>query len=122
MINIVLAVVLVDRYGVLGLAASFAIAYALASIWALQVMSYRVPGFSVRVVAAGVWKMALAAVVMAEAMWLLADRVGGNTGVGALLRVAFAGTAGIAIYLGLLVVLRVPELHELRTRISSRFT
>ncbi|MEK7423257.1 MAG: murein biosynthesis integral membrane protein MurJ [Actinomycetota bacterium] len=122
LINIVLAVVLVDRYGVLGLAASFAIAYALASIWALQVMAYKVPGFSVRVVAAGVWKMALAAVVMAEAMWLLADRVGGNTGVGALLRVAFAGTAGIAIYLGLLVVLRVPELHELRTRISSRFT
>jgi putative peptidoglycan lipid II flippase len=46
-INIVLAFVLVDRYGVLGLGLAFAIAYLLSALWALQVMSYKVRGFPV---------------------------------------------------------------------------
>ena len=47
-INIVLAVVLVGRYGVLGLGAAFAIAYLVSSVWALQVLAYKVPGFALR--------------------------------------------------------------------------
>ncbi|MFM2071287.1 MAG: hypothetical protein RLZZ623_1550, partial [Actinomycetota bacterium] len=37
LLNILLAVVLVGRFGVLGLSASFAIAYAIASVWSLYV-------------------------------------------------------------------------------------
>ena len=48
LINIVLAVVLVGRFGVLGLGAAFAIAYLLCRRWALQVLSYKVPGFALR--------------------------------------------------------------------------
>ena len=44
-LNIVLAIVLVDRYGVLGLGLAFALAYVLTAAWALQVLSYKVPGF-----------------------------------------------------------------------------
>ena len=44
-LNIVLAVVLVGRYGVLGLGLAFALAYLLSAAWALQVLSYKVPGY-----------------------------------------------------------------------------
>jgi putative peptidoglycan lipid II flippase len=121
LLNILLAVVLVGRFGVLGLSASFAIAYAIASVWSLYVMSYKVPGFSVAAVAAGVWKMALAAVVMAEGMWLVADLIGSNTGMGALVRVTGAGLIGVAAYVALLTVMQVPELQEVRTRVAARF-
>ena len=47
--NIVLAVLLVDRFGVLGLGLAFAIAYVVSSVWALQVLSYKVPGLLARV-------------------------------------------------------------------------
>ena len=47
MINIVLAIVLVDRYGVLGLGLAFGLAYLVSAVWALQVLALqgaRVPG------------------------------------------------------------------------------
>ena len=120
-INIALAFVLVGRYGVLGLAASFAIAYMVSSVWALQVLSYKVPGFRVRMVTGGVWQMALAALAMAEVMWVVAHVLGSNDGVGALVRTVVAGTAGIVVYLVLLTVMGVPELAQLRSRLGARF-
>jgi putative peptidoglycan lipid II flippase len=121
LINIVLAVVLVNRYGVLGLGASFAIAYTVSSVLALQVLSYKVRGFSTVAIVASLWRMALAAVVMAEVMWVVARFVGDDDGLGSLARVTAAGTVGIAAYLLLLTVLGVPELTQLRTRLRSRF-
>lgn len=119
--NIVLAFVLVGRYGVLGLALAFAIAYLVSAAWALQVLSYKVPGFSVRAVTGGIGKMVLAAVVMAEVMWLVAEAVGGNQGLAALARVTTAGVAGIVVYIALLTSMGVPELAQLRSRVGARF-
>ena len=45
LINIVLALLFVGRWGVLGLGLSFALAYLLAAVWALQVLRYKVPAF-----------------------------------------------------------------------------
>ncbi len=47
LINIALAVLLHDRFGVLGLGLAFAIAYLVTSVWALQVLGYKLPGFPV---------------------------------------------------------------------------
>jgi putative peptidoglycan lipid II flippase len=120
-INIVLAIVLVGRYGVLGLGLAFAIAYLVSSVWALQVLAYKVPGFVFRPILGSLARMALAAVVMMEVMWAVAHVVGGNTGVDALLRVSVAGVAGIAVYVVLLTLLGVQELTQLRDRITARF-
>ena len=113
--------VLADRYGVLGLGASFAIAYTVSSVFALQVLSYKVRGFSAAAILGSLWRMALAAVVMAEVMWVVARFVGDDEGLGSLARVTAAGTAGIGVYLVLLTLLGVPELTQLRTRLRSRF-
>jgi putative peptidoglycan lipid II flippase len=117
LLNIVLAIVLVDRYGVLGLGLAFALAYLLSALWVLQVMSYKVPGFPLGAVLASLARMTLAVVLMAEVMWLVARAVGGDTGGPALARIVAAGVAGLVVYVGVLLALRAPELEFVRKRL-----
>jgi putative peptidoglycan lipid II flippase len=119
-INIVLAFVLVDEYGVLGLGLAFSIAYLVSALLALQVMSYKVRGFPVRTLLAAIGRMLVAALVMAEVLWLVARAVGANAGIEALLRVTVAGVAGLVAYVVVLAILRVPELDQLRGRLVRR--
>jgi putative peptidoglycan lipid II flippase len=116
-LNIVLAIVLVDRYGVLGLGLAFALAYVVSSVWAMQILGYKVPGFSVRATLRSLAPMILAAVVMAEVVWLVTQPVGGNTGTDAMLRLAIGGIVGVVTYGAVLWVLRVPELDAVRRRL-----
>ena len=117
LINIVLAVVLVDRYGVLGLGLAFAFAYMISSLWAMQVLSYKVPGFCVRSILASIAPMLLAALLMAEAVWLVTNQVGGNAGVDAVVRLVVGAIVGVGVYLGVLFALGVPELDAVRRRL-----
>ena len=115
-INIVLAFVLVDRYGVLGLGLAFALAYVISSLWAMQILSYKVPGFAIRPLLSSIARMLLAAALMAEAVWLVTQQVGGNAGLDALTRLAVGAVVGVAVYLGVLMLLRAPELDAVRRR------
>ena len=117
-INIVLAIVLVDRYGVLGLGLAFAIAYLVSSLWALQVLGYKVPGFPVRAVLTALARMTLAAALMGEAVWLVSRSVGGNAGADALVRVVVGTVVGVIVYTGVLVLLDAPEVRWARERLS----
>jgi len=119
-INVVLAFALFDEYGALGLGAAFAAAYLLSALWALQILSYKVPGFPVRPTLVAIGRMSLAGLVMAEVTWVVARVVGSNVGVGALARVALAGAAGLVAYAAALVALRVDELDQLRHRLATR--
>ena len=121
LLNILLAWLLYERFGVLGLGLAYGLAYAVGALWALQVLSYKVPGFSPRQTLLRIAPMALAGVVMAEVMWVVARLVGGNVGLGALLRVSAAGLVGAVAYVGVLMVLRVPELEHVRGRLVGRF-
>ena len=110
------ALLLVDRYGVRGLGLSFALAYLLSAVWSLQVLSYKVPGFPLWETLRSLYRMALAAAIMAEAVWAVTHEVGGNVGVDAALRLAVGTVVGVVVYLAALTVLRAPELGELRNR------
>ena len=57
---------------------------------------------------------------MAEVMWVVARLVGSNAGIGAVVRVVFAGVVGLAAYVGLLAVLGVSEVNQVRARLSGR--
>jgi putative peptidoglycan lipid II flippase len=116
-INIVLAIVLVGRFGVLGLGLAFAIAYLVSSVWALQIMSYKVPGFPVRDVLTSIARMVVAAVLAGEVVWLVTRGLGGTTGTEALLRLVVGGVVGIVAYVGLLAAQRAPELAAIQDRI-----
>ncbi len=116
-INIVLAFVLVDRYGVLGLGLAFALAYVISSLWAMQILSYKVPGFAVRPLLASIARMLLAAVLMAEAVWLVTQPIGGNAGIDAVVRIVVGAAVGSVVYVGVLWLLRAPELEMIRRRL-----
>jgi putative peptidoglycan lipid II flippase len=119
-INIVLAFVLVDRYGVLGLGLAFALAYVISSLWSMQILSYKVPGFAVGPLLSSIGRMVLASVLMAEAVWLATQQVGGNAGGGAVLRLVVGAVVGVVVYVGVLWLLRAPELDALRRRALRR--
>jgi putative peptidoglycan lipid II flippase len=121
-LNIVLALVLVGRWGLLGLGVAFGLAYVIAAMWALQVLRYKLPSFPLDDVVASLWRMAVAAVVMAEAVWLVARVVGANSGPGAVVRVVACTIVGAAVYVGVLSVLQSPELHDLRSRFRPAHT
>ncbi len=120
--NVVLAFVLVGRYGVLGLGAAFAGAYAIASLWSLRVLSYKVPGFPLRSVLASIWRIAVASAVMGEVVWLLIRDIGGNAGADAVLRIAVGTVAGAVVYVALLAAMRAPELAAATARLPDRLT
>ena len=119
-INVALALLLVDRYGLLGLGVAFAVAYLVTSVWALQIASYKVPGFPLRAIYVAMARMLLAAVVMAEIVWFVARLVGDNVGAGAWLRVGVGTVTGAVVYVVVLLLLEAPELDQLRRRFARR--
>ena len=104
-LNIVLAIVLVGRYDLAGLGAALAISYVLSALWALQVLTYKVPGFPLRRVLASLWRMALAGIIAGEITWLVARQVGGDAGTDAVTRLLVGGIVGSLAYLGVLAAL-----------------
>ncbi len=119
LINIVLAWILVSRYGVLGLGLSFGIAYLISASLALLVLSYKVSGFSLHDIYTSLWRMLLAGVIMAESVWFVTRFVGANSGAGAVARLLVGIVVGTVVYVGVLVLLRAPEVDLLRRRLPN---
>jgi putative peptidoglycan lipid II flippase len=117
LLNIVLAFVFVDRWGLLGLGLAFGLAYVIAALWALQILRYKLPAFPMGSIVSSLWRMFLASIVMAEVVWVVAQLVGANSGVGAVVRVVVSTIVGTATYIGMLRVLRSPELDDLYGRL-----
>jgi putative peptidoglycan lipid II flippase len=122
LLNIAIAVVLVGRYGVLGLSLAFAIAYLISAVGALQILGYKVTGFPVSAVLLSIARMLLAGVVMAEAIWLLTRSFNDTTGIGALWRIVVASMIGVIVYFGALTAMRSPEAKQIVSTVTGVFT
>lgn len=118
--NIVLAFVFVRWWGVLGLGLAYAVAYVLAAAWALKVLSYKVPGFALRELVSSGWRMLLAAVLMAEAMWLVTHDVARDAGWQGLAQLLVGGTVGLVVYVAVLLLLQSRELADVRALVPGR--
>ncbi len=121
-LNIILAFVLVGRYGVLGLGLAFAIAYLVSAVWVLNILSYKVREFSLRPIAASFWKMLLAAVLMAESVWLITHGVTPDSGWRAVAQLVVGAVVGVIVYGAVLFAVRAPEIESLRRRLSGLAT
>jgi hypothetical protein len=64
--------------------------------------------------------MAVAAAIAGEVTWIVAGHLGAVSGAGAWIRVIGGGLVGIGAYIGLLAILRAPELAALRSRLPGR--
>lgn len=119
-LNIVVAIVLVREFGVLGLGLAYAIAYLVSAFWVLRVLSYKVRGFGLRPIWSSGWRMLLAAVLMAEAIWFVTHGVDSDTGLDAFAQLAVGGIVGIVVYVAVLLALGAPELSWLQRRLPQR--
>jgi hypothetical protein len=86
------------------------------ALWALQVVSYKVRDFPLRATLRSVAMMVVSAVVMAEAVWLVARLVGSNAGGGAVWRVIVGTVVGVTVYGVALRALGASEVDQLLAR------
>lgn len=112
-VNIVLAVALYGRYGVQGLAWSFAIAYGVATVFTFVVLVRR-GALPWRPTLDPLWRVVLASVVMGQIVWLATRAIGSDdTTGGAIARLALGTVIGIGVYGAVLRFLGVRELSDL---------
>ncbi len=119
-VNVVLAFVLLDRWGIQGLVASFSIAYSVAAVLALWAVAQRIDGFHGLRVWATAWRLVLAGGAMAGVGWFVIQLFDTPVGFGSLAPLVVGGlsagvTFGCAVW-----VLRVNEVHDTLLRIRRR--
>jgi putative peptidoglycan lipid II flippase len=110
-INIILAIVLVNRFDVLGLGLSFSIAYIVSAVIALVVLNSISQSANLGRLFFDVFRITAAGAAMALAVWLATKSVGSSVGVGALARVSLGVAVGAMTYIGMLALLGEPHLR-----------
>jgi putative peptidoglycan lipid II flippase len=115
-VNIVLALALVGRYGVAGLAYSFSLAYVIASAATFVVLEHRLGGLKRRPLVAETQRNLLAAMLMAAGVYGLTRLVGSDRDHGAWLRSAVGIGAGLVLYGALIIILRMWTLRVREVR------
>jgi putative peptidoglycan lipid II flippase len=105
-LNIVLALVLVGRYGVAGLAWAYSVSYVVAALLAWRSLSHHVGGgLRGELLVPVIGRALVAAGVMGFSLWLARDLVGGETGLGGVARLLTAGSIGAVVYFATLIAL-----------------
>lgn len=117
-INIVLAFVLIGRWGAQGLAFSYSIAYMVAAVVAFAALRRRVGPIGGRGIAASTGRVAVATAVMGTAAWVAVHAVGDPSGSGAIVRLVAGVAAGVAVFVAAVMLLRVDEVRSLRRRVG----
>jgi putative peptidoglycan lipid II flippase len=121
-LNVLLAVALAGRYGVLGLGLAFSGSYLVAAAVALAILARRHGTPSVGRVVAGLARMALAAGVMALTVRASREFVLGASdasGTVAVARVLVGVVVGVVVYAALTLALRVPEARSIARGLLS---
>ena len=121
-LNVLLAVALAGRYGVLGLGLAFSGSYLVAAAVALAILARRHGTPPVERVVAGLARMALAAGVMALTVRASREFVLGASdasGTVAVARVLVGVVVGVVVYAALTLALRVPEAHSIARGLLS---
>lgn len=114
-LNIVVAIALVGPFGVQGLAASFSIAYAVASVVALVALQRRIGPWFDRDTLVGVGRLVVATAVMAAVVLGIVLVLGDG------LAAAVTGTVvGFAVYVLVLLLLGADELKAVTRRLARR--
>ena len=105
-INIVLAIILVGRFGVVGLAVSYAAAYVVSAILTLILIRERFPSFALNEVLWWLVKVTAGAAWCALVTWQVARHVGSNDPLrGSMTRIVIAGSAGAITFLIVMMAL-----------------
>jgi putative peptidoglycan lipid II flippase len=119
-VNIALAFPLYSWLGIPGLALAFSSAYYVGAALSLGVLHAQLQGIDGRRVASTIARVVVAALVVTGVTWGIAHAIGWSTFGEALLTSIVGIVAGGAVYLALLVLLRVHELRFLTALLPRR--
>ena len=119
-INIVVALLLVSRYGVVGLALSYGVAYTVAAVLAGVVLVRRLDGFDLRGLLTSYARLAAAAVVMTVVILAVGLGLHAHHGSALLVSIALSALLGTIAYVVAVVVFRVPGMDQLARRLPGR--
>jgi putative peptidoglycan lipid II flippase len=121
-LNVVLALILVGRYGVLGLGLAFGIAYMISAVVVLWLLHVKYGAVHwVRLVAL-LWRTILASAVMGFVVWFLEGLLEAQSDMAQLAELFLCITAGFIVYVGALYLVRVSEIRNLSALLPRRAT
>jgi putative peptidoglycan lipid II flippase len=120
--NIVLALVLFESYGLPGLAYAFSAAYAVAAVVTLVVLSRELGGLSGRGIETSALKVVAVSIAAGAVAWLAGQAIGWADSDVAIGAVAAGGLAAAAVTAGGLALLRVAEFTDLLDLVRTRRT
>ena len=121
-LNVAFAFLLVDRWGIQGLVASFSIAYSLAAVAALLAVRRRILHFDGPAIWHTVARVVLAAALMGGALVGVVAVLGTPPGFASLPTLVVGVVVGLAVYGAMVVVTRVREVDQVVSRLRGRFT
>ena len=121
-LNIILAIVLVERHGVLGLGLSFGIAYMIASVVVLWLLHAKYRAIQWTSIGSMFWRTLFASTLMGIGVWALEYLLHPKSGMSQLAELFLCVSGGVVIYVVSLVMLRVPEMQNLSSLLPRRNT
>lgn len=111
-LNIVFALLLVDRFDILGLGMAFSLAYLVSAAMALAVLHRSTPSLQLAPLLVSILRVIGAAALMAIVVRLASGIIGSNVGVGALLRVLLSSLLGLLVYVISLLAFGAPDIRH----------
>jgi putative peptidoglycan lipid II flippase len=121
-LNIVLALVLVERHGVLGLGLSFGIAYMISSVLVLWLLHKKYQAVQWLTLYSLLWRATVGSAVMGAAVWGLEHILHPRSGMSQLAELFLCIGAGLVVYIISLYVLRVAEMRNFASVMPTRGT
>jgi putative peptidoglycan lipid II flippase len=111
-LNIIFALLLVDRFDVLGLGIAFSLAYLVSAAIALAVLHRSTPSLQLAPLLVSILRIVGAAVLMAIVVRFASGIIGSNVGAGALLRVLLSSLLGLLVYVISLLAFGAPDIRH----------
>ena len=111
-LNIIFALLLVDRFDVLGLGMAFSLAYLVSAAIALVVLHRSTPSLQLAPLVVSILRIVGAAALMAIVVRFASGIIGSNVGAGALLRVLLSSLLGLLVYVISLLAFGAPDIRH----------
>ena len=111
-LNIIFALLLVDRFDVLGLGMAFSLAYLVSAAIALAVLHRSTPSMQLAPLLVSLLRIVGAAALMAIVVRFASGIIGSNVGAGALLRVLLSSLLGLLVYVVSLLAFGAPDIRH----------
>jgi putative peptidoglycan lipid II flippase len=112
LLNIVFALLLVDRFDVLGLGIAFSLAYLVSGAIALLVLHRSTPSLQLAPLLLSILRIVVSAALMAVVIRLTSGLIGSDVGMGALARIVLSSCLGLLVYVFALLAFGAPDIRH----------